>query len=248
MMDTSILRPNLIMKKTLLTWIAVIVACCAYGQTFSPTYSISTAGTADNFKGGYTFAYSTSGTPWSGALMSFGGAVNNYDCQFSALYGGGGNHLSFRTHNGDYNMWNPWFEIWNTSNLNRADVDFTAKTINSTNVYNNGNLWSRQVKVALVIPWADYVFDPTYKLPALSDLIAYIRKNHHLPDVPSAAEVEKNGIDLGEMNTVLVQKVEELTLYLIEKDQQATEQGQALHQQQINRLIKQVEALQRHQP
>jgi hypothetical protein len=66
--------------------------------------------------------------------------------------------------------------------------------------------------------------------------------------VPSAAEVEKNGIDLGEMNRVLVQKVEELTLYLIEKDQQATEQGQALHQQQeqINRLIKQVEALQRH--
>lgn len=66
--------------------------------------------------------------------------------------------------------------------------------------------------------------------------------------MPSAAEVEKNGIDLGEMNRVLVQKVEELTLYLIEKDQQATEQGQALHQQQeqINRLIKQVEALQRH--
>ena len=77
---------------------AVLNHC--YAQTFNPTYTITAAGSADSFKGGYTFAYTSSGSPWAGAFMSFGGAVNNYDCQISALYGAGGNHMSFRTHNG----------------------------------------------------------------------------------------------------------------------------------------------------
>lgn len=216
----------------------MVIVACSYGQTFNPTYTISSAGEADSFKGGYTFAYTSAGAPWSGAFMSFGGATNNYDCQLSAVYGGNGNHLSFRTHNGDYNGWNPWYELWNSGNLNRADADFTARTINCTAIYNSGNFWSKQVKVASVNPWADYVFDTNYRLQTLGDVQSYINKNHHLPDVPSATEIKEQGIDLGEMNRVLLQKVEELTLYLIQNEQQNKKQ-----QEQIDGLNRQVQAL-----
>lgn len=83
------------------------------GQTLNPTVSISSPGQSDTFKGGYTFSYGNAGTPWSGALISFGGfQYNNYDCQISSDYGpNGGNHLSFRTKNGDANTWNSWNEI-----------------------------------------------------------------------------------------------------------------------------------------
>jgi hypothetical protein len=84
----------------------------------------------------------------------------------------------------------------------------------------NGTIHSKEVKVDTSIPVPDYVFEPTYKLPRLSDLKTYLDANHHLPEIPSAAEIEKNGLNLGEMNIKLLKKVEELTLYLIEKDKE----------------------------
>ena len=66
---------------------------------------------------------------------------------------------------------------------------------------------------------ADFVFEPSYKLPSLEDVARYVKTNKHLPDVPAAKTMQEKGIDLGEMNTKLLQKVEELTLYLIEQNQ-----------------------------
>jgi hypothetical protein len=181
-----------------------------------PVVSIGNAGNADGFVNGYTFAYAGSGTPWNGSLLSFGGFTNNYDTQISADYGpNGGGHMSFRTRNGDTQTWNGWNEFYHSGNLNRADVDFTAKTVNSTSVYNNGNLWSKEIRVAVTNPWGDYVFNKDYPLRSLENLKNYIKQNHHLPELPSAGQVEKQGINIGEINTVLVKKVEELTLYLI---------------------------------
>ncbi|SHN30222.1 hypothetical protein [Mucilaginibacter sp. OK098] len=95
----------------------------------------------------------------------------------------------------------------------------------------NGTIHSKSVVVdANIFP--DYVFNPTYKLPTLTDVKTYIDKNHHLPDVPSAAEVEKNGLNLGEMNKVLVQKVEELTLYLMELNRTTAELTKTVKAQQ----------------
>lgn len=65
--------------------------------------------------------------------------------------------------------------------------------------------------------WADFVFAPDYQLPGLYEVDRYIKENHHLPEIPTAQEVKDNGIDVGEMNKRLLQKVEELTLYLIEQ-------------------------------
>ena len=64
--------------------------------------------------------------------------------------------------------------------------------------------------------WADYVFDSKYNLPSLSYVESYIQNNKHLPGVPNETEVMNNGIEVGEMNKMLLKKIEELTLYLIE--------------------------------
>ncbi|GGB17641.1 hypothetical protein [Puia dinghuensis] len=67
---------------------------------------------------------------------------------------------------------------------------------------------------------ADFVFDPGYALPLLSEVAAYVKAHHHLPQVEPAAEMEKNGLDLGNNQIKLLQKVEELTLYAIKADEQ----------------------------
>jgi hypothetical protein len=81
-----------------------------------------------------------------------------------------------------------------------------------------GTIGARKVKVTQVNPWADYVFNDDYPLMSLKELDNYIHQHKHLPDVPTAAEVEKNGLDLGENQTVLLKKLEELTLYIIDQN------------------------------
>lgn len=93
-------------------------------------------------------------------------------------------------------------------------------------INNNGNIYARQIRVNLDASWPDYVFQPNYQLMPLKDVETYIVENGHLPNVPAAAEVEADGVDLGEANRILMEKVEELTLYLIQQ-QKMLEQMQA---------------------
>ena len=86
----------------------------------------------------------------------------------------------------------------------------------------DGLLMAKEVKVTLT-GWPDYVFGADYRLRSLAETEAYINANGHLPDVPSATEVEEGGLSLGEMNKVLLQKVEELTLHVIELQKQIDE-------------------------
>jgi hypothetical protein len=81
----------------------------------------------------------------------------------------------------------------------------------------NGKIRAKEVKVETA-NWPDYVFKPDYQLNTLPELEAYIKANGHLPDVPAAAEVENEGVALGEMNKILLKKIEELTLLLIEQN------------------------------
>ncbi len=80
----------------------------------------------------------------------------------------------------------------------------------------NGNIRSKEVVVET--GWADYVFDKQYKLPPLYEVEQYININNHLPDIPSAMEIQTNGLKLGELQTKMMQKIEELTLYIIEQN------------------------------
>ena len=70
----------------------------------------------------------------------------------------------------------------------------------------------------------DYVFTNDYKLKTLTEVEEYIKKNNHLPEIPSAKEIEKNGLMLAEMNMSLLKKIEELTLYSIEQNKKITVQ------------------------
>ncbi len=79
-----------------------------------------------------------------------------------------------------------------------------------------GTIAARKVKVTQTTPWPDYVFRTDYRLPALEEVATHIKEKGHLPGIPTEAEVAANGHDLGDMNTKLLQKVEELTLYLLE--------------------------------
>jgi hypothetical protein len=97
----------------------------------------------------------------------------------------------------------------------------------------NGSAIATAVFVKLYSAWPDYVFKPTYQLRPLAEVKEYIDQNQHLPEIPSADEIAKEGLNLGEMNKLLMKKVEELTLYLIEKDQIITEQQKKLSDQEL---------------
>lgn len=83
----------------------------------------------------------------------------------------------------------------------------------------NGKVKAREIKVEGGI-WPDYVFEDGYKFETLDELNSFIKLNKHLPNIPSAKDIENKGHDLGEMNKMLLEKIEELSLHLIEKDRQ----------------------------
>ncbi len=89
-------------------------------------------------------------------------------------------------------------------------------------LYVETGILTEKVKVAIKnsTQWSDFVFDKDYKLAPLSEIESYITKNKHLPGIPSAQEVVKNGIDLGEMDAKLLQKIEELTLHIIKLEKE----------------------------
>ncbi|MDN3581381.1 hypothetical protein [Mucilaginibacter flavus] len=95
----------------------------------------------------------------------------------------------------------------------------------------NGNAIATSMTVKLYANWPDFVFKPDYELPALTDIKTYIDQNHHLPEIPSEQEVAQNGLNLGEMNRLLLKKMEEMTLYMVEA------------KEEINELKKQVKDL-----
>ncbi len=335
------------MKKYLSIIISVFILSSAINlqsQNLNPTSYISLPGSSDTFKAGYTFSYVTSGTPWSGALISYGGfPINNYDTQISSDYGpNGGNHISYRTKNGDTNSWNNWNELatrgtnkfigdqyisgnvgigivipetllnvnvgsgglngiagirvgglsnysrlefgidgdydgmirsfgnninyyaghwktkgaiasenhshnWFTSKNGSSDWSSVKMTLNqdgnlgigTTNPTSKltvaGDINSREVRVT-VNAGADFVFEKDYNLPSLDSVSTFIKENKHLPEITSAEQMKIDGINLSEMNIKLLQKIEEITLYLIEmkKENEEIKKSQIILESRMN--------------
>ena len=133
---------------------------------------------------------------------------------------------------------------YTSENSNMTTVDWTARDlfadrnvgIGTTNTQGYrlavaGNVIAEGVKVELQGNWPDFVFEKDFELLDLNDVGKFIQEHGHLPNIPSAEKVQKEGIDLGEMDAKLLQKIEELTLYLL------------IQQQQIEQLTKQVQEL-----
>lgn len=118
----------------------------------------------------------------------------------------------------------------NTKRLNfwNSDNSKVYTDINAGNFYSHGKVHAEEVKVDLSVPGPDYVFEEDYDLPSLESIQQYVKENKHLPEIPSAKELEEKGIDLGVMNMLLLKKVEELTLHLIEQNKINKEQAEEI--------------------
>ena len=125
---------------------------------------------------------------------------------------------------------------WNTGN-----VGIGTSSVNDAayKLFVETGIRTRKVKVdAPSVAWPDYVFDDDYPLPSLKEVALFIEKNKHLQGVLSAAQAKKEGVDLGENQAALLQKIEELTLYCIQQDKKS-----AMQQQQIESLNEQLAAI-----
>lgn len=111
------------------------------------------------------------------------------------------------------------------------------KFFNNATARFNGKIFAKEVEVKANV-WADYVFRKDYKLNTLEEVEKHIQEKGHLPNIPSEAEVLKNGINVAEMNAKLMEKIEELTLYSIEQNKQLKFQSE-----KVEKLEKQIEKL-----
>ena len=162
-----------------------------------------------------------------GAKLQLLGASSNGDALWLSRFNNGANQTELRvnigddpgqnqdmfvigTHSWNGGAWNPFFAVQAAGNVGIGTTTPDAK------LAVKGTIHSTEVKVDLNVQGPDYVFAPTYNLPTLESIKTYIDQNKHLPEVPSAKEMEANGINLGDMNMLLLKKIEELTLYVIE--------------------------------
>lgn len=164
------------------------------------------------------------GTLANGEIRSHSGAGNLYDDGFLRVSAGGGTTPGIKSYidlsgystvpdmNGNI--------VFGTSGTERMRIDRNGYvgigTISpDSKLAVNGTIHSKEVKVD-ILGWPDYVFKKEYDLPTLEEVEKHIVEKGHLENIPSADEVLTNGIHLGEMNAKLLQKIEELTLYMIE--------------------------------
>lgn len=106
--------------------------------------------------------------------------------------------------------------FWTT---NTGNVGIGTQTPGTYRLAVEGTIGARKVKVTQAA-WADFVFDPEYELMSLPELEQFVKKHRHLPEIPSAETVASEGLDLGDINKKLLQKIEEQSLYIIELNKQ----------------------------
>ncbi|WP_417350612.1 hypothetical protein [Flavobacterium alkalisoli] len=113
-------------------------------------------------------------------------------------------------------------------NVTELPVMVGDEDVSFYNLFVSGGILTEEVRVALVDEWADYVFKEDYKLTDLKDVEGYIKENGHLKNIPSEEEVKQNGVELAEMNKLLLEKVEELTLYVIDLNKKLEQQQEEI--------------------
>lgn len=118
--------------------------------------------------------------------------------------------------------------------INPSDIIIGHNTYGSTtNLTVNGKILAKEVEIVQDV-WSDYVFAEDYILRPLSEVKQFIQTHQHLPNIPSEQEVKENGINLSEMNAKLLEKVEELTLYIIQQQEKMNKMENRLNQIEQN--------------
>ncbi len=201
----------------------------AFGTQTTASGSVSTAfGQLTTASGGYSTAFGNSTIASGNTATTFGIATTAQPyCSFVI---GQYNLIS-----GTTSSWvatEPLFVIGNGSStssrsnaitvLKNGNVGIGTALVNNPNSYKlavNGTIGAKAVKVEVTsTTWPDFVFNKEYKLKSLKEIEQFIKQNGHLPEIPTAKEIEKSGADLGELLKLQMQKIEELTLYIIEQN------------------------------
>ncbi|WP_284651782.1 beta strand repeat-containing protein [Flavobacterium terrisoli] len=210
-----------------------IVTLSNGGGSITLQSSIVTAGTNVNVLGN-----GTAGTPY---------VVSATD---TSLYADNGAIDATTTISGNrvvnMNNSNIWFNTANSSSNAKIYLGSTASYPNTTGNYKlfvEGGILTEKVKVALrsSANWADYVFAKDYKLMPLKEVEKFVTANKHLPGIDSAEVLAKNGLDVAEMQSKQMEKIEELTLYIIDQDKKIEAQDKAIEKN--NKEIEELKAL-----
>ncbi|MBY0435311.1 MAG: hypothetical protein K2U26_14485 [Cyclobacteriaceae bacterium] len=218
-------------KDTPVSWQTPILSLVRNGNagigTMSPLSILHTAGTGANAWVYFNGNLNGASNPQTNAGLAFG---------WNRSGGGGESIISYADVPGVGSFRRLNFSAWNGTSLVPTLTLFSGNVGIGTESPNqkltvNGTVYSKEVKVDLNIQGPDYVFEKDYKLASLDEIKSYIDEHKHLPEVPSAKEMEKNGVQLGEMNMLLLKKVEELTLYLIEQNKKLDSQTKLISQQ-----------------
>ncbi|MFL9483220.1 hypothetical protein ACI6Q2_10630 [Chitinophagaceae bacterium LWZ2-11] len=184
-------------------------------------------------------------------LLVRGSITGNYEISVSASKNEGGDiaiQNPTKTAAGTANVWRIYnmtgqygnsLQFWAYGNVENGGVNrFTlmdngnvgiGTTSPTDKLSVNGTILSKKIKVTQQ-NWPDYVFDSSYTLAPLSQVEQFIKNNKHLPDVPSAKEVADKGLDVGDNQAVLLKKIEELTLYMIEQNRKMDAQSKQIEE------------------
>lgn len=177
---------------------------------------------------------------WNGANKNF--ATSRIVSQMDGC-GGDGEALVFETQTAGATSATPKMTIHANGNVGIGTTDGSYRlsvagqtrigTLKPTGTHSDamlavdGKIVSKSLYVTS-LNWADFVFEKNYNLPKLSEIEAYYTTHGHLPLIPTAEDVKANGIDVGEMNKLLLQKIEELTIIMVEQDKKIQEQERRL--------------------
>jgi hypothetical protein len=183
--------------------------------------------------------YSSNGTgnTFTGRQAGYQNVTGNYNVAI-------GYKAGYSNNNGSYNIFLGHRAGENETTSNRLYIDNSPTIVPliygkfdtdqlgiNTNVIPTGytmavkgKFITEEVKVQTYANWPDFVFKKEYNLPSINEVEQHIKEKGHLQNIPSASEVFENGILLGEMNAKLLQKIEELTLYIIQQEKRFNDQ------------------------
>jgi hypothetical protein len=222
-------------------------------QTFQTITQTGNTVTLSNGGGSFTLPSTTTVTAGTNVTVTGNGSTATpyvVSANDTSIYANNGIINQATTISGnrvvDMNNSNIWFNTANSTTRGNIYIGSSAVYPNTTGNYKlfvEGGILTEKVKVSLrsSANWADYVFANDYKLMPLKEVETFVKANKHLPGIDSAEVLAQNGIDVAEMQSKQMEKIEELTLYIIDQDKKIEAQGQALEKN--NKEITELKAL-----
>lgn len=191
---------------------------------------------------GQLFFGHNSANQFESGRLRFSEFTNTFQGAF-LHYDGSTNIFNIGVHNvNDSNTSNDYNSI--SIRRDNGNVGIGTTSTGTHKLAVEGSIGAREIKVE-ASGWSDFVFKNDYDLRTLEEVEQHINENGHLPEIPSESHVIENGINLGEMNAKLLQKIEELTLYMIDLNKQLKSQSDRMEQleQENSELKKEVSAM-----